>query len=158
MLLDIAEVARRSGLRPSALRYYERQGLIESSGRNGLRRSYLPDIIPRLTLIACARSVGFTLDQIGRFLVAKPDDTRLKARLAERANALDDEIERLTRMRDSLKHAAVCHHSPLVECPHFKLRIEGATVTPATDDCRNPPAAAPRTPAAPSAITPIESA
>jgi DNA-binding transcriptional MerR regulator len=125
MLLDIAEVSRRSGLAPSALRYYERVGLIESSGRNGLRRSYLPDIVARLTLIGCARAVGFTLAQIGRFLVATPDDTQLRSRLAERADALDEEIERLTRMRDSLRHAAVCNHSPLVACPHFKARIEG---------------------------------
>jgi DNA-binding transcriptional MerR regulator len=129
MLLDIAEVARQSGLAPSALRYYERLGLIESSGRNGLRRSYLPDIISRLMLISCARSVGFTLAQIGKFLIATPDDTQLRARLAERANALDEEIERLTRMRDSLRHAAVCNHSPLVACPHFKAGIEGRART-----------------------------
>jgi DNA-binding transcriptional MerR regulator len=136
MLLDIAEVARRSGLAPSALRYYERLGLIESSGRNGLRRSYLPDVITRLTLISCARSVGFTLGQIGRFLIATPDDTELRTRLAERADALDEEIERLTRMRDSLRHAAVCNHSPLVSCPHFKARIEGRA-RPSVNECRS---------------------
>lgn len=136
MLLDIAEVARQSGLAPSALRYYERLGLIESSGRNGLRRSYLPDIIARLTLISCARSVGFTLKQIGRFLVATPNDTQLRARLAERADALDEEIERLTRMRDSLRHAAICNHSPLVACPYFKARIEGRA-QPSANECRS---------------------
>jgi MerR family redox-sensitive transcriptional activator SoxR len=135
MLLDIAEVARRSGLAPSALRYYERLGLIESSGRNGLRRSYLPDIIARLALIGCARSVGFTLAQIGRFLAATPHDSELRIRLSERADALDEEIERLTRMRDSLKHAAVCNHSPLVACPYFKSRIEGLA-PPSAIECR----------------------
>jgi MerR family redox-sensitive transcriptional activator SoxR len=135
MLLDIAEVSRQSGLTPSALRYYERLGLIESSGRNGLRRSYLPDIVARLMLINCARSVGFTLAQIGRFLVATPGDTQLRALLAERAAALDEEIERLTRMRDSLRHAAVCNHSPLVACPHFKAGIEGRA-QPSTNECK----------------------
>ncbi|MFD0637979.1 MerR family DNA-binding transcriptional regulator [Catenulispora yoronensis] len=40
--LDIGEVAARSGLAPSALRFYEQRGLIESTGRNGLRRTYSP--------------------------------------------------------------------------------------------------------------------
>ncbi|WP_234682089.1 MerR family transcriptional regulator [Bradyrhizobium monzae] len=125
MLLDIAEVARRSGLAPSALRFYERRGLIESSGRNGLRRTYDAGTLGRLALISCARLAGFSLAQIGRFLVATPSDTVLRARMAERAEELDQEISRLTRMRDSLRHAAICTHTPLVECPEFKARIEG---------------------------------
>lgn len=123
MSLDIAEVAERSGLAPSALRYYERRGLIASSGRNGLRRSFDPEVLDRLALIDCARSAGFTLAQIGRFIVATPSDTELRASMAEKRQELDAEIDRLTRMRDSLAHAEVCTHTPLVECPEFKTRI-----------------------------------
>ena len=122
-LLDIAEVALRSGLAPSALRYYERRGLISSSGRNGLRRTFDPDVLDRLILIDCARGAGFTLAQIERFLTATPDDTELRAHLARRAGQLDHDIARLTRMRDSLNHAATCTHEPLVECPQFKSTI-----------------------------------
>jgi len=123
MLLDIAEVADQSGLAPSALRFYERRGLIASSGRNGLRRTFEPDVIDRLALISCARSAGFTLAQIGRFLTATPDDTTLRTRMSDKARELDLEIARLTRMRDSLNHAATCTHTPLIECPEFKARI-----------------------------------
>ena len=119
-LLDIAEVAECSGLAPSALRFYEKQGLITSSGRNGLRRTFRPEVLERLTLIACARSVGFTISQIARFLVATPDDAELRDHMAEKARQLDEEIDRLSRMRDSLRHAATCTHVPLVECPEFK--------------------------------------
>ena len=129
MLLDIAEVADRSGLAPSALRFYERRGLIASSGRNGLRRTFEPEVLQRLALISCARAAGFTLAQIGRFLIATPNDTDLRARMTEKACELDQEIARLTRMRDSLAHAAICTHKPLVECPEFKARIrDPATV------------------------------
>jgi MerR family redox-sensitive transcriptional activator SoxR len=125
MLLDIAEVAAQSGLAPSALRFYERRGLIASSGRNGLRRAFEPGVLDRLALISCARAAGFTLAQIGRFIAATPSDTELRQQLADKARELDSEIARLTRMRDSLAHAASCPHTPLVECPEFKTRISG---------------------------------
>lgn len=120
LVLDIAEVASRSGLAPSALRFYEKRGLISSDGRNGLRRTYRPEVLDRLALIACARGAGFTIAEIARFLVATPDDDALRARMAVKARKLEEDIARLTRMRDSLLHASTCQHEPLVECPDFK--------------------------------------
>ncbi|MGW4498968.1 MerR family transcriptional regulator [Micromonospora sp. NPDC004336] len=121
--LDIAEVAEQTGMTASALRFYERRGLIRSSGRNGLRRTFSPDIVDRIALIGCAQAAGFTLAQIARFLVARPGDAELRERMAEKARGLDQDIARLTRMRDSLRHASVCTHTPLVECPEFKSQI-----------------------------------
>ncbi|UGT70682.1 MerR family transcriptional regulator [Nocardia gipuzkoensis] len=126
-LLDIAEVADHTGLAPSALRFYEKRGLIAATGRNGLRRTYHPDILGRLALIACARGAGFTLAEVARFLRASPTDAELRTRMAEKARQLDDDISRLIRMRDSLRHASTCTHDPLVECPDFKSTFESAT-------------------------------
>lgn len=123
-LLDIAEVAEKSGLAPSALRFYERRGLLSPAGRNGLRRAYRPDVLERLSFIACARGAGFTIAAIARFLVATPGDTELRARMVAKARELDTDIARLTRMRDGLRHAATCEHEPLVECPHFKRQFK----------------------------------
>ncbi|BDU03217.1 MULTISPECIES: MerR family transcriptional regulator [Nocardia] len=125
-LLDIAEVGAQTGLAPSALRFYEKRGLIAATGRNGLRRTYHPDILNRLALISCARGAGFTLAEIARFLRASPSDAELRTRMAEKARQLDDDIARLIRMRDSLRHAATCNHDPLVECPDFKSNFESA--------------------------------
>jgi DNA-binding transcriptional MerR regulator len=124
-LLDIAEVAELSGLAPSALRYYERRGLIASDGRNGLRRTYLPAVVDRLALISCAQGAGFTLAEVGRFLTATPGDRATRERMAVKAAELDDEIDRLVRMRESLRHASTCTHTPLVECPDFKDTFAG---------------------------------
>jgi DNA-binding transcriptional MerR regulator len=126
-LLDIAEVAERSRLAPSALRFYEKRGLITADGRNGLRRTYEPEVLQRLALIACARFAGFTIAEIARFLLATPSDTELRARMAGKAQELEEDIARLTRMRDSLRHASTCSHEPLVECPDFKRTFEDAT-------------------------------
>jgi DNA-binding transcriptional MerR regulator len=125
-LLDIAEVADKSGLAPSALRFYERRGLLAPAGRNGLRRTYRPDVLDRLALITCARGAGFTIAEIARFLVATPGDTQLRTRMAAKARELDTDIARLTRMRDGLRHAATCQHEPLVECPDFKRQFNQA--------------------------------
>lgn len=126
VLLDIAEVGAQTGLAPSALRFYEKRGLIAATGRNGLRRTYHPDILNRLALISCARGAGFTLAEIARFLRASPSDVELRARMAEKAGQLDEDITRLIRMRDSLRHAATCTHDPLVECPDFKSTFDPA--------------------------------
>ncbi|HEX6357833.1 MerR family transcriptional regulator [Actinophytocola sp.] len=127
MLLDIAEVAERSGLAPSALRFYEKRGLIAPAGRNGLRRTYQPDVLDRLALITCARGAGFTVAEIARFLLATPDDSELRAGMADKARKLEEDIDRLTRMRDGLRHAATCTHTLLVECPDFKQMFARST-------------------------------
>ncbi|MEV4253674.1 MerR family transcriptional regulator [Spirillospora sp. NPDC049652] len=122
-LLDIGEVARRSGVAPSALRFYEAKGLIEPAGRNGLRRAYRPDVLERLGMITCARSAGFTVAEVAAFLAVRPGDEGLRGRMTAKADALDDQIAQLTRLRDSLRHASVCDHDPVVECPDFKRAI-----------------------------------
>ncbi|MFI7446947.1 MerR family transcriptional regulator [Nonomuraea sp. NPDC049714] len=126
MLLDIAEVSQRAGLAPSALRFYERKGLITADGRNGLRRAYHPETLSRLALIACARDAGFTLAEIAAFLHAGPSDTVLRERMAAKEREVSERVDQLTRLRDSLRHAAVCAHDPLVECPEFKQAIRRA--------------------------------
>lgn len=62
--LDIAEVAQRSGVPASTLRFYEEKGLIASSGRRGLRRQFDAGVLDRLALIALGRAAGFSLDEM----------------------------------------------------------------------------------------------
>lgn len=130
-LIDIGEVCRLSALTPSALRFYERRGLITPAGRNGQRRAYTPDVFERLNLIACAQQAGFTIAEIARFLVARPSDDDLRERLAAKASELSSDISRLQRMRASLMHAATCTHVPLVDCPHFKASFADEAVAAA---------------------------
>ncbi|MFI6599496.1 MerR family transcriptional regulator [Nonomuraea sp. NPDC050536] len=125
-LLDIGEVARRSGLTASALRFYERKGLIEPAGRNGLRRTYEPGTLERLALITRARDAGFTLAEIAELFAAKPSDAELRERLRAQAANLEARITRLAFMRDSLLHASICLHDPLVECPDFRRFVRSA--------------------------------
>lgn len=118
--MDIGEVAQRSGLPASTLRFYEEKGLITSVGRHGLRRIFKPDVLEKLTLIALGRSSGFSLDEIARMFTS---DGRLKVDrklLTGKANELDMTIEKLTAMRDGLRHAAACTAPSHMECPKFR--------------------------------------
>lgn len=126
MMLDIAEVARRSGLPASTLRYYEERGLISSIGRRGLRRTFDPAVLRQLALIALARGVGFSLDEIGS-LFGPDGQPRLDRRmLAAKADELDAAISKLAVMRDELRHAAACPAPSHLDCPNFQRRLETA--------------------------------
>lgn len=123
--LDIAEVARRSGVRASTLRFYEQKKLIGSIGRRGLRRLFDPGVLERLALIALGRSAGFSLDEIA--LMFAPDGpTRIdRQMLLAKAEELDRTIRKLDAMRDGLRHAAACPAPSHMECPTFRriLRV-----------------------------------
>jgi len=119
--IDISELARRSGVKASALRFYEEKGLIASTGRRGLKRLFAPATIERLSLIALGRASGFTLEEIAGMLDAPGGDID-RAALRAKAAELDRRIDQLTRMRDGLTHAAACKVPVLTDCPHF-LRI-----------------------------------
>jgi len=124
--MDITEVARASGLPASTLRFYEEKGLIQSTGRVGLRRLFNSDVIERLALIALGRSVGFSLDEIGEMFSPEGPDIN-RALLLAKADELDRKIKELTAMRDGLRHAAVCNAPSHFECPKFLrlLRVAG---------------------------------
>ncbi len=67
-LLTIGEVARRAGVRPSALRYYEDAGLLSPPARTGGQRRYEEGVLRRLAVIAAARRMGFTVAEIRTLL------------------------------------------------------------------------------------------
>ena len=125
--LDIAQVAKRSGVPASTLRFYEEKGLVASIGRRGLKRLYDPSVLERLALIALGRAAGFSLGEIGRMFAADGRPQIDRALLVAKADDLDLTIRRLTAMRDGLRHAADCKAPSHAECPHFRriVRLAG---------------------------------
>lgn len=119
-MLDINEVARRSGLPASTLRFYEEKGLIASVGRRGLRRVFGPGVLERLALVALGRSAGFSLDEIAAMFAPDGRPRIDRKVLASKAKDLDATIRRLTAMRDGLRHAAACPAPSHLECPTFR--------------------------------------
>jgi DNA-binding transcriptional MerR regulator len=122
--MDITEVARRSGIPASTLRFYEEKGLIASVGRRGLRRVFGPGVLDRLALIALGRAAGFSLDEIAPMLADGPRIDRKK--LAAKAEEIDARLRRLSAIRDGLRHAAVCPAPSHMECPTFRRILRAA--------------------------------
>ena len=124
--MDIAEVARRSGLPASTLRYYEEKGLIASSGRRGLRRVFDPGVVERLALVALGRAAGFSLGEIARMFAPDGKLAIDRQLLSAKADELDRTIRKLGALRDGLRHAAACPAPSHLACPRFQAILARA--------------------------------
>jgi DNA-binding transcriptional MerR regulator len=124
--MDISEVARRSGVAASALRYYERKGLISSLEREGARRRFAPAVLDQLALIALGQAAGFSLDEIRTMFTPDGRVSIDRAMLAAKADDIDLLVKRLKAMRDGLRHAAVCPAPSHAECPSFQRLLKAA--------------------------------
>jgi DNA-binding transcriptional MerR regulator len=128
--LDINEVAKRSGLPASALRYYEEKGLLTSVGRRGLRRLFDPNVLERLAMISLGRSAGFSLDEIAKMFASDGRPKIDRQVLADKAKELDVTIRELTALRDGLRHAVNCPAPSHMECPTFRRLLARASSRP----------------------------
>jgi DNA-binding transcriptional MerR regulator len=124
--MDIAEVAKRSGIAASTLRFYEDKGLISSVGREGLRRRFDPRVLDQLALIALGQSAGFTLDQIASMFSPDGRPSIDRSMLSAKADELDATIRRLKAVSNGLRHAAVCPAPRHSECPTFQKLLKAA--------------------------------
>jgi DNA-binding transcriptional MerR regulator len=131
-LLDIAEVAARSGMAPSALRYYERERLIESAERRGLRRQYRSGVLDTLAVIAICRRAGFTLAEI-KALLATGGERSWKELAAAKRDELRAQIRHLTLTADQLDHALGCPSPNVFACVHFRAALRDALPVTASD-------------------------
>lgn len=124
--LVIGEVARRSGVAASTLRYYEDKGLIRSVGRRGLSRVFRADVLDKLALIALAQSLMFSLDDIAPMVQGDGLTDLDRTRLLHKAAELDGLIGRLGAARDELRRAAACPAPRHADCPSFQNLLDTA--------------------------------
>ncbi len=119
-LLTIGEVARRAGVRASAIRYYEEAGLLEEPERVGGKRRYDEEALRRLALIGGAKRAGFTLGEIRTLLHGFPAGTgaaqRWQALASEKLVEVDEAIAQLRQTRGLLEEALRCECASLDEC------------------------------------------
>jgi MerR family redox-sensitive transcriptional activator SoxR len=119
--LGIGALSERTGVRPSALRYYEAEGLITSQRTAGGQRRYHRDVLRRVSFIRVAQRVGLSLDEIRAALSSLPDErtptredwSRLSREWRPR---LDEQIAILQRLRDRLDGCIGCGCLSLQTC------------------------------------------
>ena len=120
-LLTIGDVAHRSGFPPSALRYYEREGLVRTTRTSGGQRRYERSVLRRLAFIRAARTIGVSLDEVRAGLDRLPDGrTPTKADWTRLSKAwrgrLDEQIDALVALRDGLDSCIGCGCLSLARC------------------------------------------
>ncbi|MDP8936798.1 MAG: MerR family transcriptional regulator [Actinomycetota bacterium] len=116
-MLSIGEVAERTGLRASALRYYEEAGLIEPAGRVSGRRHYDPAVLDRLQVIACAQDAGFTIAEVRELLGGTDEPPARWRALAERKLVeVDAVIQKAEATRRLLEESLRCNCVALEDC------------------------------------------
>jgi MerR family transcriptional regulator, redox-sensitive transcriptional activator SoxR len=120
-LFTVSEIARRSGFAPSAIRFYESEGLITATRTSGGQRRFERQMLRRLAFIRAARNVGLRLDEVADALAELPDGrtpTRADwARLSKIWRVrLDDQIAGLVALRDNLDSCIGCGCLSLKRC------------------------------------------
>ena len=117
--MTIGEVAAHAHMRASAIRFYEKAGLLPKPSRSGGQRRYDQNILPRLALLDWAKECGFTLDEI-RELFGKAGEAFLSQRMQKLCRKKIDELEALSQriavMRDLLERAQKCQCIDVQEC------------------------------------------
>ncbi len=124
-LLTIGELARRTGVTASALRYYEELGLLPAPARSSGQRRYPESAARLVAAILLYSDAGFTLAEQRALMAAsrarRPGNWRTLARrkLAE----LDEQIARAQAAREAIRHGLRCPHEDITQCPNFNAGI-----------------------------------
>ncbi len=118
--LTIGEVARQAGLQTSAIRYYERMGLLHSTRRVNGHRRYDARVFQALTIIHFAQEAGFTIAEIHRLLYGFDETTPVSARWRSMADqklpAIENLIVRAQAMKAMLESSRNCNCQRFDEC------------------------------------------
>jgi MerR family redox-sensitive transcriptional activator SoxR len=139
-LLSIGEVAKRTGVRTSALRYYEEAGILPAPARVGGRRQYDSDIIHRIDVLRFAQQAGFTLEEIKTLFHGVGGETPLSARwrslARKKLHELDLLAERVQRMRRALQLGLNCGCIRIEDCTLSPADVDDSATERAKSGCR----------------------
>jgi MerR family transcriptional regulator, redox-sensitive transcriptional activator SoxR len=119
--LSIGALSERTGVAPSALRYYEAEGLVHATRSDGGQRRYTRDVLRRVSFIRAAQQVGLSLDEIRTAIASLPDNRTPTQRDWARLSSswrprLDAQIHLLERLRDRLDGCIGCGCLSLRAC------------------------------------------
>jgi DNA-binding transcriptional MerR regulator len=118
--LTIGELAKRTGVATSALRYYEELGLIPAPGRVSGQRRYPESAVGLVGVILLLRDVGFSLGESKAFLGSRTQTVDSWRRLTQGKLAnLDEQIAKAQTAKEAITHALHCPHDDITTCPNF---------------------------------------
>jgi DNA-binding transcriptional MerR regulator len=119
-LLTIGELARRTRVAPSALRYYEDLGLMPPASRVSGQRRYPSSAVELVGVILFLRDVGFSLAEMKALMATRsPSSDDWRELVRRKLTELEEQIARSEVAKVALEHALRCRHDDLLECPNF---------------------------------------
>ena len=135
MAFSVGQVAKRCGVKVSTLHFYESKNLISSWRNEGNQRRYNKDVIRRVSVIRAAQKVGISLAEIQQALASLPKHRTPTAKDWQKLSAvwrqsLDNKINYLTNLRDSLDGCIGCGCLSLKVCPMYNTDDELAAEGP----------------------------
>ncbi|HEY7487470.1 MAG TPA: MerR family transcriptional regulator [Streptosporangiaceae bacterium] len=118
--LTIGELANRTGVATSALRFWEEFGLLPEPARVSGQRRYLPSAVGQVGMILLLRDVGFTLREVKALLASRSPAADGWRELHRRKLAeLDQRIAQAQVARTAIAHGLACPHEDILDCPNF---------------------------------------
>ena len=118
--MRIGEVARKTGIPASTLRYYESVGLLPKPAREGGQRAYDPSVLDHIALVEVAKAAGFTVSEIRQLLRGfgrkTPASKRWQVLAGRKVSEVDERIEQLQSMKLVLKAVLRCECPTLGDC------------------------------------------
>jgi DNA-binding transcriptional MerR regulator len=131
-LLSIGELAARTGVAVTALRYYDELGLVRPQRRASGQRRYAESAARGVGVVLFLRDVGFSLAEIGDLISAEPRSGRWSDLIERKLQALAEQEHRLAVARTALEHARNCPANDPSRCPRFwkivDARLDGASL------------------------------
>ena len=133
-LLSIGELAARTGVAVTALRYYDQLGLVRPQRRASGQRRYSESAVRVVGVVLFLRDVGFSLAEVGELLAGDPPTARWRDLIDRKLDALAEQEHRLAAARAALEHARSCPAEYPSRCPRFWTVIDGRLAGKSLED------------------------
>jgi MerR family redox-sensitive transcriptional activator SoxR len=125
-LLTIGELARRTGVTTSTLRYYDELGLVRPTRRVSGHRRYAVDAVAAVGVVRFLQEVGFTLAETKRLIASRNrSPVTWRALALRKSEELRHRIARENAARQAIEHSLVCPRDDLFDCPNFWSTVNG---------------------------------
>jgi len=129
---SVGKIAKRCGVKVSTLHFYEQKGLIRSWRNTGNQRRYKADVMRRIAVIKAAQKIGISLESIKSALATLPENRTPSVKDWQKLSSnwqqeLNQKIESMQRLRDSLTGCIGCGCLSMKKCPIYNLEDHLAT-------------------------------
>lgn len=136
--LTIGELAYRTGVATSTLRYWEEFGLLSAPARVSGRRRYPQSAVELVGVILILRDAGFTLSELTAFIASRSLADGWRESAQRKLTELDQRIADAQAAHTALTHALACPYENILECPNFTsviaARLAGSSLADALPD------------------------